>query len=67
MGKASGLDVRAIVAITKWKAPMDCCVANIPGANMFGYGAFDSNLVMRSITIMKSCHWSQICATTSLK
>lgn len=42
--KASGLDVRAIVAIAQMESSYGTAgVATSPGANMFGYGAFDSN------------------------
>ena len=42
--KASGLDVRAIVAIAQMESSFGTAgVATLPGANMFGYGAFDSN------------------------
>ena len=40
----SGLDVRAIVAIAQMESSFGTAgVATKPGANMFGYGAFDSN------------------------
>ncbi|MGT2896029.1 CHAP domain-containing protein [Streptococcus entericus] len=42
--KQSGLDVRAIVAIAQMESSYGTAgVATMPGANMFGYGAFDSN------------------------
>lgn len=42
--KASGLDVRAIVAIAIAESSLGTAgVATEPGANMFGYGAFDNN------------------------
>ena len=41
---ASGLDVRAIVAIAQLESSLGTAgVATQKGANMFGYGAFDSN------------------------
>lgn len=41
---ASGLDVRAIVAIAMMESSLGTAgVATKPGANMFGYGAYDSN------------------------
>lgn len=40
----SGVDVRAIVAIAQMESSFGTAgVATMPGANMFGYGAFDSN------------------------
>lgn len=42
--KKSGLDVRAIVAIAQMESSFGTAgVATKSGANMFGYGAFDSN------------------------
>lgn len=42
--KKSGLDVRAIVAIAQMESSFGIAgVATKSGANMFGYGAFDSN------------------------
>lgn len=42
--KASGLDVRAIVAIAQMESSYGTAgVATKKGANMFGYGAYDSN------------------------
>ncbi|HEN6000137.1 TPA: CHAP domain-containing protein [Streptococcus agalactiae] len=42
--KSSGLDVRAIVAIAQMESSFGTAgVARHPGANMFGYGAFDNN------------------------
>ncbi|MFC3928240.1 CHAP domain-containing protein [Streptococcus caprae] len=42
--KKSGLDVRAIIAIAIAESSLGTAgVATMPGANMFGYGAFDSN------------------------
>ncbi|MGT2961062.1 CHAP domain-containing protein [Streptococcus caballi] len=42
--KESGLDVRAILAIAIAESSLGTAgVATAPGANMFGYGAFDSN------------------------
>ena len=42
--KQSGLDVRAIVAIAQMESSFGTAgVATKSGANMFGYGAFDSN------------------------
>lgn len=41
---ASGLDVRAIIAIAIHESSLGTAgVATVPGANMFGFGAFDSN------------------------
>jgi beta-N-acetylglucosaminidase len=42
--KDSGLDVRAIIAIAQAESSFGTAgVATEPGANMFGYGAFDNN------------------------
>ncbi|EHI75082.1 Immunogenic secreted protein [Streptococcus criceti] len=42
--KETGLDVRAIVAIALHESSLGTAgVAMLPGANMFGYGAFDNN------------------------
>lgn len=42
--QASGVDVRAIVAIAQMESSYGTAgVATMPGANMFGFGAFDSN------------------------
>jgi len=42
--RASGLDVRGIIAIAIAESSLGTAgVALMPGANMFGYGAFDSN------------------------
>ncbi|AND80009.1 CHAP domain-containing protein [Streptococcus pantholopis] len=42
--EASGLDVRAIVAIAMAESSLGSAgVAALPGSNVFGYGAFDSN------------------------
>ncbi|AYG01145.1 CHAP domain-containing protein [Lactococcus allomyrinae] len=42
--KSSNLDVRAIIAIAQEESSLGTAgVATEPGANMFGYGAFDSN------------------------
>lgn len=44
MGKLTGLDVRAIVAIAMAESSLGTQgVAKDKGANMFGYGAFDFN------------------------
>lgn len=41
---ASKVDVRAIIAIAMWESSLGTAgVATSPGANMFGFGAFDSN------------------------
>ena len=41
---ASKVDVRAIIAIAMWESSLGTAgVATQPGANMFGFGAFDSN------------------------
>ena len=42
--EASGLDVRAIVAIAMAESSLGSAgVAALPGSNVFGYGAFDNN------------------------
>lgn len=42
--QSSGVDVRAIVAIAQMESSYGTAgVATMPGANMFGFGAFDSN------------------------
>ncbi|HEL1604651.1 CHAP domain-containing protein [Streptococcus suis] len=42
--RSSGVDVRAIIAIAMMESSLGTAgVATMPGANMFGYGAFDSN------------------------
>lgn len=42
--KETGLDVRAIIAIALHESSLGTAgVATLPGSNMFGYGAFDSN------------------------
>ncbi|MGT2712282.1 CHAP domain-containing protein [Streptococcus oriscaviae] len=42
--RESGVDVRAIVAMAQMESGFGTAgVARLPGANMFGYGAFDSN------------------------